>query len=291
VKLTDRRCRFAALVVALVLAALAGAGLAGAAPAGAQSAPAPPLTDADGVPLGITPPVVGPFPPRHHAILAVGDSDLAQSLYLLPEVLAQHGMDADVYDAHGNGWGLLDPLDGLMAPDVLDRALAAHPDIDTVVIGFVGVCAVACGPGKLAYGSPGFYSAWDAAARALVFRARLYGLQVVWAVEPPPAPSPTDDPPVEDFASLPMRHQVATTLVDHARAYARAFGIAGVDFSQALSDTSGQWQPRLSYDGAVHDVRLDDGVHVTEDGSRRTSSWTVAALAALWSRRQVESVI
>jgi hypothetical protein len=286
VKPTDHAGHVVALVVAVLLAVVAGA-----APAGARSAPAPPLTDADGVPLGITPPVVGPFPPRHHAILAVGDSDLAQSLYLLPEALAQHGMDADVYDAHGNGWGLLDPVDGLMAPDVLDRALAAHPDIDTVVIGFVGVCAVACGPGKLPYGSRRFYSAWDAAARALVSRARIYGLQVVWAVEPPPAPSPTDDPPVEDFASLSMRHEVAATLVDHARAYARAFGIAGVDFSQALSDTSGQWQQRLSYDGAVHDVRFDDKVHVTEDGSRRTSSWMVATLAQLWSRPQVAPLI
>jgi lysophospholipase L1-like esterase len=88
-----------------------------------------------------------------------------------------------------------------------------------------------------------------------------------------------------------MRYQVSSALVDHARSYADAFGIAGVDMSQALSDTSGQWQPRLSYDGAVHDVRLDDGVHISEDGSRRTSSWTVATLAQLWSRPQLESVI
>jgi hypothetical protein len=265
--------------------------LASGAVAGAQTAPAPPLVDADGVPLGITPPVVGPMPARHHAILAMGDSALAQGLHLLPEVLAQHGIDADVYDAHGNGWGLLDPLDGVMAPDVLDRAVAAHPDLDTVIIGYVGVCAFACGPGGLAYGSARFYAAWDGAARALVTRARIYGLQVVWAVEPPPAPSPSADPPVEDFSSLSMRHEVATNLVEHARAYASAFGIASVDMSQALSDTSGQWQQRLSYDGAVHEVRFDDKVHVTEDGSRRTSLWTVATLAQLWSRPQVESVV
>jgi hypothetical protein len=36
---------------------------------------------------------------------------------------------------------------------------------------------------------------------------------------------------VEDLASLPMRHEVAAALVDHARAYAGAFGIASVDFS------------------------------------------------------------
>jgi hypothetical protein len=265
--------------------------LCGVTPASAQAAPPAPVTDALGVPVGISPPEIGPLPPGRHAILAVGDSDLAQSLFTLPELLAQHGIDAPVYDGHGNGWGLLDPLDDLSALDVLDRAIATHPDIDTVVIGFVGVCAFACGPGQLAYGSPRFYDAWDVAARALVTRARLYGLQVVWAVEPPPAPAPTTEPPVQDFSSLSMRHEVAATLVDHARAYARAFGIASIDMSQALSDTSGQWQQRLSYDGGVHDVRFDDKVHVTEDGSRRTSLWAVATLAQLWSHPQLESVI
>ena len=72
---------------------------------------------------------------------------------------------------------------------------------------------------------------------------------------------------------------------------ARMFGIATADWTQALSDTSGGWQPQLSYDGGVHVVRLDDNVHLSEDGSIRTSAWTVAALAALWSRPQVESVV
>jgi hypothetical protein len=259
---------------------LALATVVGIAPARAQTAPE-----------GLPPPAVAPMAARHHSILAVGDSDLAQGVYTLPEVLAQYGIEADVHDAHGNGWGLLDPLDGLSAIEVLDRGVAEHPDVDTVVIGFVGVCAVACGPGKLAYGSPQFYDAWDAAARALVIRARLYGLQVVWAVSPPPPPSASPDPPVEDWFSLSMRHQVATTLVDHGRAYASAFGIAAVDMSQALSDTSGQWQQRLSYDGAVHDVRLDDGVHLTEDGSRRASQWTAATLAELWNRPQLADVV
>jgi hypothetical protein len=256
--------------------------------AGAQAAPA---TDEPGVPLGVAPPVVGSAPTKPHSILAVGDSDLAQGVFRLPEVLAQHGFAASVYDAHGSGWGLLDPLDGMSALDVVDQQLAAHPDVDTVVIGFVGVCAVACGPGKLAYGSPQFYDAWDAAARALVTRARIRGLQVVWAVSPPPPPAPTADAPVEDWSSLPMRHQVATTLLGHGRAYGDQFGIAVSDWSQALSDTNGRWQSQLSYDGAVHPVRLDDGVHLTEDGSLRTSAWTTATLVQLWSQPQVESVV
>jgi len=149
---------------------------------------------------------------------------------------------------------------------------------------------VACGPGKLAYGSPQFYAAWDATARALVATARSRGLQVVWAVSPPTAPVPTDEPPVEDWSSLPMRHQVAMTLAVHARTYARQFGIATADWTQAMTDTSGQWQPALSYDGAVHTLRLDDKVHLTEDGARRASEWTMATLAQVWSRPQTQPV-
>jgi hypothetical protein len=244
--------------------------------------PAPPLTDADGVPLGITPPVIGPAPTQHHSILAIGDSTLAQGIYLLPDVLAEHGFDVTLHDAHSNASGLLDPIDGLSAVDILDRELAAHPDVDTVVFEWVGVCAVACGPGKLAYGSKPFYDAWRSAARALVAHARSRDLDVVWAIAPPPAPAPTADPPTQDWNSLPMRHEVATKLVASTRRYPKAFGIRTVDWSQALSDTSGQWQSQLSYDGGVHDVRLDDHVHLTEDGSRRTSVWTAATLAQLW---------
>ena len=279
------------LGVRLTLLALVSLVVAGVAPAGAQSTSPDPLTDANGVPTGIAPPVIRPAPPGAHSILAVGDSDLAQGLFKLPEVLGRHGVAAQVYDSHGSGWGLLDPLDGMSALDVLADRLAAHPDVDTVVIGFEGVCAFACGPGKLAYGSQRFYDAWDAAARALVTSARARGLQVVWAVAPPAAPSPSDDPPVEDWFSLPMRHQVTTALAEHARAYGDQFGIATVDWTQALSDSNGGWQSQLSYDGAVHTVRLDDKVHLTEDASVRTSTWTTATLTQLWRRPQVESVV
>jgi hypothetical protein len=96
---------------------------------------------------------------------------------------------------------------------------------------------------------------------------------------------------VEDWFSLPMRHEVATTLEAHARAYAAEFGIASSDWTQALSDTAGQWQSQLSYDGAVHTVRLDDKVHLTEDGSRRTSQWTMSTLAQIWSRPQGRAAV
>jgi hypothetical protein len=265
------------VAVSLVLVAPAGA-----APAPTTTVPRPPVTDAQGVPVGISWPVIGRAPAEHHSLLSIGDSTLGQGLLRLPEVFAQHGFDVTIHDAHTNGSGLLDPVDGLLARDILNRELAQHPDVDTVIFEWAGVCALACGPGKLAYGSRRFYDAWHRAARALVVDARARGLQVVWVVSPPPAPPPNDDPPVEDWFSLPMRHQVGTTLIASERRYPKEFGIRIVDWSQALSDTSGQWQLLLSYDGAVHAVRLDDHVHLTEDGSLRTSVWTAATLAQLW---------
>ena len=183
-------------------------------------------------------------------------------------MLAQHGFDADVHDAHISGWGLLDVIDGASALDVLGRELLAHPDVDTVVFEWAGACSIACGP-ALPYGSPRFYDAWDAAARAVVTSARARGLQVLWAVSPPTAPPPNADPPVEDWFSFPMRYQVGNALVAHDRAYGPMFGIATADWTDALSDTSGGWQSQLSYDGGVHVVRLDDNVHLSEDGSVR----------------------
>ncbi len=128
-------------------------------------APAPPVTDANGVPVGITPPVIGPAPVQHHVVLTIGDSTLAQGLSALPDVWAAHGFDAEIDDAHVNGSGILDTIDGATALQTLDRLLAEHPDADTVVFAWIGSCSIGCAPGKLAYGSPQFYDAWEGAAR------------------------------------------------------------------------------------------------------------------------------
>jgi len=227
-------------------------------------------------------PRIGRVPPGHHVVLGVGDSTLGGGVFELPGVLASHGFDVTLYDAHVNASGLLDPMNGVSPHDYLEQQFAAHPDVDTVLFHWVSVCAVGCGPGKLAYGSAQFYGAWIAATRDLIDDARAHGAKVVWAVSPPQPPPPGDDPPREDWFSLPMRFQVSNELATRERRYAHEFGIATVDWFRALSDTSGQWQSQLWYDGALHTVRLDDGVHLTEDGSTRTSVWTAAALARLW---------
>jgi hypothetical protein len=50
-----------------------------------------------------------------------------------------------------------------------------------------------------------------------------------------------------------------------------------------LADTEMHYRQNLVYDGAAHQVRADDLVHLTPDGAARTARWTAAALDELWS--------
>ena len=161
--------------------------------------------------------------------------------------------------------------------------LAAHPDVDTVMFEWAGVCAVACGPDTLAYGSPAFFAAWQAAAGDLVHDAYARGLKVLWAISPPPPPDITGEAPVQDWSSKSMRVIAGTTLTMYEHGYPADFGVTVANWWEAMSDTSGHWQEALWYDDALHTVVASDRVHLTEDGSTRTSTWTVAALARLFA--------
>jgi hypothetical protein len=226
-------------------------------------------------------PVIGPAPAGHHAILTMGDSIMGQSTFALGSVLASHGFDAVVYDAHVNASGLLDPMNGVSARELLAQQLAAHPDVDTVLFEWLNVCAYGCADGDPAYGTPAFYAAWQDVVRSLVSDVRARGLRVLWAIPPPPPPAP-DVPPAESWDNPPMRVAVATQLAATVRTYPETLGIPVIDWWTALSDTQGQFQATLWYDGALHDVRTFDGVHITDDGSVRASTWAVAALAQLY---------
>ena len=210
---------------------------------------APPLTDANGVPA------------RHHAAGHRSRAGAAprgprpsatptwrRAVSRCRTCWALHGFDAAIDDA---------PRQRLGPPRSASRArlpatsstqqLAAHPDVDTVVIGLVGACvASAAVPASWPYGSQQFYDAWEAARRDLVAaRAVAWSAGRRGRCRHRGAADPPADPPVEDWFSLPMRHQVAVTPRRHARVDTRAqFGIATTDWTQALSDTSGQWQPR-----------------------------------------------
>jgi hypothetical protein len=214
----------------------------------------------------------------------MGDSIMGQVVYTLPANLASHGVDAVVYDAHINASGLLDPMNGMTVRQRLAEQLALHPDVDTVLFSWLNVCAFACEDDDPAYGSPAFYAAWGDMARALVGDARARGLQVLWAIPPPPPPPPPGDPLVESWNSQSMRAAVATVLAETEQQYPVSLGVATTNWWTALSDTNRQFQQTLWYDDGLHQVRTDDGVHLTEDGSVRGSTWTVASLVELYSQ-------
>ena len=59
---------------------------------------------------------------------------------------------------------------------------------------------------------------------------------------------------VEDWSSQAMRVFVTTLGAEYERDYPADFGVTTADWWEALSDTSGQWQESLWYDGALHAV-------------------------------------
>ena len=154
-------------LVVLTVAAMVAAGCQSGSQA-SRSVDVPPPTSTATRPIGNPWPQIGAAPPEHHAILSMGDSLMGGTYSTLPGVLAAHGFDAAVYDAHVNGSGLLDPMNGSSARDYLALQLAAHPDVDTVIFEWAASVATSCGPDTLAYGSPEFFAAWHAAAGDLI---------------------------------------------------------------------------------------------------------------------------
>jgi hypothetical protein len=227
----------------------------------------------------------------HHELLMIGDSLLGQTDSQLVDVLSTRRLDVTVIDAHVNGTGLIGPIpftsaDGLVTtyPDALAwvrHQIEAHPDVDTVVVEYGGACAT-CGlwvPGSVAYGSDDFYARWVANAERIIDYLHDAGKLVLWTTSPQSGASG------ETIASgSAYKIDVARWLsfLD-ARVIAPRAGTPSPDWWTALNDVAGNFQRFLWYDGAVHEVRWVDLVHLEADGAVRTAMWTVAALDAAWA--------
>jgi hypothetical protein len=219
-----------------------------------------------------------------HRVLLVGDSLMGNTRPVLGAPLTQAGWDVDLVDAHVNGSGVLGPVGD--APDSLTyvRAqIAAHPDVDTVVIEWAGACAT-CDTVGPEYGSPAFYAAWRAGAHAIIdflHSVRTPAgapLHVLWVRSPPMPLDVVDGPQYELRAAVAM--QLSGIDADEL---GPAAGPVTPDWFAALADTDGQYRQSLIYDGGTHDVRSDDRVHLSPDGAGRTAAWTVAALSRTWT--------
>jgi hypothetical protein len=222
-------------------------------------------------------------PNRHHLLL-IGDSLMGNTITELPRALAAYVLDAEIIDAHVNGTGVIGPVGD--APDSLTyvkEQIAAHPEADTVVIQWGGACAT-CGTTDPAYGTPEFFAAWRAGAHAIidylhsVTGPRGASLHVSW-VESPPMPADTTNPV---SAQLGTAAPLALAWMD-ATELGPAAGPVTPNWFEALADTEMHYRQNLVYDGATHQVRADDLVHLTADGAARTAHWTAMALDELWS--------
>ena len=200
-------------------------------------------------------------------MLLLGDSLLNQTAPELGRALVWHGLNADIVDESFPGTGLLDP-------HVVSTQIAkvnAHPSADIVVIEFSGNC-VNC---SATYGSPEFFRDWSANLVAIVDFVRSLHKDAVLVLPPPLRP---------DLGWAEVQRQLGERV---ARTAAEK-RVVLVNWWDALVDTDGNYQQFLLYpdvfgEPTLHAVRDDDGVHLTQDGARRTAEWTASALHRFWA--------
>jgi hypothetical protein len=208
-----------------------------------------------------------PLGAESHTVLLLGDSLLNQTADSLSDALSWHGLDANVVDETYGGTGLLDPR--MVATQI--AIINDHPHADIVVVGFSGNC-FNC---TVAYGSVDFFKQWSANLRAIVDDAQSRDKQVVLVVSPPIRPDLAWAAGQKELGS----ETASLALTDH---------LALANWSDAVADANGNYQQVLFYadlfaDATSHTVRNDDGVHLTEDGARRTAEWTVEAMRPFWT--------
>jgi hypothetical protein len=228
-----------------------------------------------------------PPPQPHHTLLVVGDSLAGQADVTLPGVLDRAGLPTTVIDAHVNGSGLIGPVgDAPSALEWVRRQMAAHPFVDTVLIQWAGACAVCGRPNQPVYGSAEFFAKWRANAHQIIDWLHTQDVAVVWVQSPPVG---TDSATAASGSQIAVSTCLTLSQMD-AQELAPAASRGVVDWFTAETDTALRYQTSLFYDGAMHQIRTDDLVHFTLDGSTRASTWTAKGLGDLWAtlpRREV----
>jgi len=228
---------------------------------------------------------------EHHTLLVIGDSLAGQGDVTLPGQLAKAGLNVTVIDAHQNGTGLIGPVgDQPTALEYVKAVVAAHPEVDTVLIEWAGACFVCGKDGVPAIGEPAFYDAWRANAHAVIDYLHSVGLTVVWVVSPPFG---VNGETIASGSQLRVNACTVLSMIDTVdlAPYAAGTGPLGdVNWWHALADTAGHYESFLWYGGAVHQVRTSDLTHFTFDGSARASTWTARGLGDLWGQMPNPSI-
>jgi hypothetical protein len=203
-------------------------------------------------------PAVPPDVPAPIDVTLFGDSVMNGTGPFLHDGLTWYGQPSTVVDRSIIGSGLLDPGNHAYVESNL-------PASGVVVFEYVGMCW-GC---PIPYGTFPFYVEWRAEMHTLITDARNKGLRVVW-VKPPPVANPFIAPVTAALAPI----------VDEVTAQD---GVVECDWWQALGDTNGSYQDWLWYQAVwqppeAHLVRAGDGLHLSDDGRRRSAAWTAAAI-------------
>jgi hypothetical protein len=206
-----------------------------------------------------------------------GDSLMGQHDFAFPDVLASHGYDATVIDAHVNASGLIGPVGYAdSALEWVQEKVAEYPQADPIVIEWAGACAV-CGTTRNGITYPaigddaaGFYSMWVENAWEIIDWLHAQGKTVVWVSSPPFG---------IDSTTVPVRVEAARALsmLDALVIGPHAAG-STIDWFTALSDVNKQYATTLWYHNQFNTVRTPDLTHFTLEGATRAAIWSIAGL-------------
>ena len=213
----------------------------------------------------------------HRTLLMVGDSLMGQHDAVFPQLLAGHGFDVTVIDAHVNGTGLIGPVgDADSALAWVQDKVAEHPDADPVVLEWAGNCVV-CGTTVDGVTYPalgdiaaGFYDLWLKHAYEIIDWLHGQGKTVIWTVSPPLGFVPSPGILLADVSRW-LSIFDGILIGPHT-------ALPTVDWMGALSDTNGQYATTLWYNNQFNTVRTPDLIHFTDEGARRAATWTLSVL-------------
>ncbi len=192
-------------------------------------------------------------------VILVGDSLMYQSNAELEAQFGDRGWDTTFVGGAGTG-----PLDdhGRWARDLTKQLDEHHPKV--VVI---EACCNYRGPYTAADGtpvppdSPAMYQAWATATQDLVDRARASGATVFWVLTPP---AQTTDPAYADYPERIRRFNDQ---------YRSLNGVTYIDWARSVAPFG--FSPTLpGPDGKPIEVRVADGLHLTEDGAALVAKQT-----------------
>jgi hypothetical protein len=111
------------------------------------------------------------------------------------------------------------------------------------------------------------YPNWDREVRDLIRRAQAGGAHVIWVLSPPVQTNGFYGPLEEHVQRLNEMY--------------RNLPVPTLDWGEVVTPDGVYTETVVGPDGATHDVRLDDGVHMTEYGNRLLADLTLDLVEAV----------